>query len=176
VSENPYAAPETENPQGEGVISVEEMRRAHLSNETAIKTIGVLYMIGGVLFGYIASISFSLGEGGVAFLIFVMASFLIWTGWNLSQLAPFAQSAGIGFAVLGLFWFPVGTIVGSYFLYQLCRKKAGRVLSSEYHEIVDQTPHLKTKTSKIIWTTVLILLLILGGIVVWVLAKKLIIS
>ena len=67
---------------------------------------------------------------------------------------------------LGLLSFPVGTIINGYILYLLFSKKGERVFSADYQAIVDATPHIKYKTSIIVWIFLVLLLLMIGAAVI----------
>ena len=45
----------------------------------------------------------------------------------------------------------MGTLIGFYMLYLLLSKKGTMVFSPEYKEIIAQTPHMKYKTSPVVW-------------------------
>ena len=54
-------------------------------------------------------------------------------------------------SVCALFAVQLGTLIGFYMLYLLLSKKGTMVFSPEYKEIIAQTPHMKYKTSPVVW-------------------------
>jgi hypothetical protein len=114
---NPYAAPKAQAApmrlRGE-VGQAEEIRRAYINHEAGFKSIGALYILGGV-FGTIAVIAMIavLASGqmkgmepGVA--VFVLAFYLVITALNyaigigLNKLQVWARWTALVFSVLGL--------------------------------------------------------------------------
>lgn len=110
-----------------------------------LKTLGVLWIILGVLF--LLPACFLLGLSGVAhnyipasnplawnlgpFLISLAGGFLlllagggICVGWGLMQHAPWARIAAIILGILSLFHFPIGTALGIYTLWVLLANDA----------------------------------------------------
>ena len=45
--------------------------------------------------------------------------------------------------------FPIGTILGGYFLYLLLSKKGAYICSAEYKRIINATPQMKVRTSPV---------------------------
>jgi hypothetical protein len=67
---------------------------------------------------------------------------------------------------IGLIGFPLGTIINAYILYLVFGKKGVTVFSDEYRLVIEQTPHIKYKTSIVVWIFLgLVLLLIVAGLV-----------
>jgi len=50
-----------------------------------------------------------------------------------------------------LIGFPIGTLIHGYILYLYWGTKGRKVFSPEYKQIIAGTPHVKYKTSIIIW-------------------------
>ena len=165
--ENPYAAPQTENPTKETFSNAEVVRRELISNENSIKTIGVLYILGGILLaaGMVGTVANS-REGGEAIvplvILLAISAFYLATGIGLRKLKRGARIPAVLISALGLLAFPLGTVIAVYFLYLLCNRKAGRILDPAYKEIIAQTPHVKQKTSIWLWILLLVLLGLIG--------------
>ncbi len=101
---------------------------------------------------------------GIGFLAISILQF--WVGLGLQKLIPWTRIAGIVFAAIGLLGFPIGTLISIYFLYLLVSKKGEYVFSDEYRQIREQTPHIRYKTSMILWIFVgLIVILALIAII-----------
>jgi len=63
---------------------------------------------------------------------------------------------------LGLLAFPIGTVINAYILYLFLSKKGRTVFSPQYKDVIAATPHVKYRTSIIVW---IFLALVLGLIV-----------
>lgn len=57
---------------------------------------------------------------------------------------------------------PLGTFICIRILYLLFSDKGGVVLSLEYRDVIRQTPHIKYKTSIVVWILLAMLLVGLG--------------
>lgn len=178
-SDNPYAAPQSFQalPATNELSDIERVRKEHLSHEASIQSVGSLYALGGVIvllvFGF-ATVGF-LAEGRfedilIALLFLAMGAFQLWVGIGLRGLWPSIKiPAGI-LAALGLLAIPLGTLINGYILYLLFSQKGGFILSPGYRQIIEATPHIRYRTSIIVWIFVgLLVLLVLGGIMVAIL-------
>lgn len=168
----------------EGAIAttaVEEIRNHHLKHEASVKSIGVLYYLGGAALLVVGAVSlFSGGARGGGFETALMPAVLlligagqIWVGTGLRRLRKWARlPTGIlsGFGLLG---FPVGTLINGYILYLVFSQKGKMVFSDEYQAVIEQTPHLKYRTSLIIWILLgLVLLLVAAGLIAAIFARR----
>ena len=151
----------------------EEMRKLHISHEASVKSVGILYYLGGavMLFGGLGMAASSLSSSKglesipVAVFLFVLGGAYIWVGYGVRRLRRWARiTAGI-LAGIGLLGFPLGTIINAYILYLICSKKGATVFSPEYQEVIRQTPHIKYQTSIVMWILLGILLLVIVAIV-----------
>lgn len=159
----------------EGVASsaAEDIRNEHIKHEASVKSVGVLYFIGAflmVLLGGMILIAPS-GPTGVetvlAGVIIICAAALHFAlGMALRRLKRWAQIVAGIFSGVGLLGFPLGTIINGFILYLLFSKKGKTVFSPEYQEVIAQTPHIKYRTSIIVWIALgILVLLILFGVV-----------
>jgi hypothetical protein len=159
----------------EGVASsaAEDIRNEHIKHEASVKSVGVLYFIGAffmVLLGGMILIAPS-GPAGVetvmAGVIIVCAAALQFAlGMALRRLKRWARIVAGVFSGIGLLGFPLGTIINGFILYLLFSKKGKTVFSPEYQEVIAQTPHIKYRTSIIVWIALgILLLLVLFGVV-----------
>lgn len=178
---NPYAAT-VNTSQTEGFEEdVESFRRKYLKHEASIQSIGLLYMIPGVLilvFGVIflgmMAFSFLTGNQGnpaqvpigtsllVAGIYGVLGGLQFYMGWALRRFKHGAKLAVNVFSVLGLIGFPIGTLISAYILYLLNSEKGKVVFSDAYQEAIRQTPHIKYKTSIIVVVFVVIVVALLA--------------
>jgi hypothetical protein len=82
------------------------------------------------------------------------------------EAANVGSNSAIIFSVIGLIGIPIGTLISAYFLYLLLSQKRTMVFSDEYQQVIEQTPHIKYKTSiVVIILLVLLVVLFVGGII-----------
>lgn len=165
VQDNPYAPPTAEVADiTGGDPEAEAIRREHIKHEASIRSVGILYYLGGVLmalaailfvFGF-ASTSIAIGFAGI---YAVLALLSLAVGYELRALKPWARIAAIVFAVIGLLGFPLGTLINGYILYLLLSQKGRRIFQPDYLHIVAATPEVKYRTSVIVWIVLGVILL-----------------
>jgi hypothetical protein len=80
-----------------------------------------------------------------------LAALQIWVGIGLRNLKPWARIASGVLAGIGLLGFPIGTLINGYILYLLFSKKGAMLFSPDYQRVIAETPHIKYKTSIIVW-------------------------
>jgi hypothetical protein len=159
--------------EGVGNNEAEEVRKEHIKHEASVKSVGFLYLLGGTLvlvFGGIGLVGVGASAPaadammGVGFgaVIVLMGVLYLATGLGLRRLKPWSRIVAGIFAGIGLLGFPFGTIINAYILYLLLSGKGRMVFSSEYQTIIEQTPHIKYRTSIIVWIFLGILLLLLA--------------
>jgi hypothetical protein len=66
---------------------------------------------------------------------------------------------------IGLLGFPLGTLINIYILVKILGQQGQFVLTPEYQRIIAATPHVKQKTSIVVWVLLILLLVILIGII-----------
>jgi hypothetical protein len=159
---------------GAASTAVEEMRKEHLKHEASIKSVGVLYYLGGaglLLVGIFSAVSLSgrsRGGAETAVSIFVAALFLVlgagqlWVGTGLRRLRKWARIPTGILSGLGLLGFPLGTLINGYILYLIFSQKGKTVFSEEYQAVIEQTPHIKYRTSILVWILLGLVLLVIG--------------
>jgi len=153
----------------------EEIRREHIKTEASIRSIGMLYYIGATVC-CLASIGFLLGSSrvpsglplsmkalGALYLVFGVLGLFVARG--IRKLRPWARTAAIVLAAIGLLGFPVGTLINAYILYLLLSGKGKRIFESDYADIVAATPHVKYKTSIVVWVAVILLVVVAVGVI-----------
>ena len=176
VSENPYQTPLAPDPgftpAGDIPGSPEDIRRKHLGHEASVKSIGLLYYLSGgclmlIPIGILAECltkRASTHDLLPAAVLLGMAAPQIAVAAGLRRFKSWSRVGGIILGAIGLLAFPVGTLIGGYIIYLLVCAKGSVIFSPEYKEIIAATPHLKRKTSVIIWVLLAIALLVLGGV------------
>lgn len=155
----------------------EETRNQYIKHEASVKSIGLLYYLGGgaLLIAGVATLGTALSRGGkpeafVSSVVFVLLGAVqIWTGTGLRKLRSWSRVVAGILSGIGLLGFPLGTIINGYILYLLFSQKGKIVFSPEYQEVIQQTPHIKYKTSIVVWillglVVLLVLLAIVAGI------------
>ena len=189
-STNPYAVvSQTNNPYAAssvsyisemiGIGSAEDIRSFHLSHEGAIKSFGALFILGaaglviGGAFMFALAVSQILNPDsnapqGREFTLLGIAMFYVcfsagqgYAAWGLRTLNPSGRIIGTVWGAIGLIEFPLGTLMSIYLLYLLWSKKGATVFSEPYKDVILATPHIKYKTSIIVWVFVGILVLFL---------------
>jgi hypothetical protein len=160
----------------------EQIRRKLINREASIRSIGSLYVLGAVLMmvagaGVMAHVILTNSARTpreLASALGACAFYLCWgllqgiVGIALHRLRPWSRIVAIVFSAVGLFAFPIGTLLSAYFLYLLLGNKALFVFSDQYRRIIDQTPHVKYKTPVGLW---LLLILLAALLIVAVVAS-----
>lgn len=178
---NPYQPPEApilaSSPNGDA----EEIRKAHIKHEASVKSVGTLYFLAGALCIAMAAASFldskpnrqvSVTLGVAAFFV-VMAVVQFWIAYGLRNLKPSRRIPTAIMSGIGLLGFPLGTVINAYIMFLVLGKKGRMVLSDEYKQIIAQTPHIKYKTSIIVWVFLgLLVLVLLFGLGVAIFSKR----
>ena len=179
---NPYAAPVAHGQPTKPGTKNEQIRREHVTHEASIKSFGFLYLLGGVLMiiggcvmlfvcltgGAPADVepSFTALLALLSGVYLVIGATQIWVAVGLRKLNQVGRIGGTIFGALGTLGFPLGTLICGYFLYLLWSEKGTMVFSPEYKDVIAATPHIKHKTSIIVWIALGLLALMFGcGIV-----------
>jgi hypothetical protein len=170
---NPYSAPQARVDDVAENEHAEKIRRDYLKHEAGVRSAGTLYglasissFLAAVMYLAIPFIGTGKGEftAGVSIGAAVVFGILAWLFFKLARglralkkwtRTPTAIVSGIG-CVIG---FPLGTLIHGYIIWLVLSKKGTYVLSPEYEEIVAATPHIKQKTSILVW---IFLVLIIG--------------
>ena len=173
---NPYRATELEATNDPFVASsTETIRREHIQHEASIKSIGQLYMLqfllcGAVTAGLVLNFMNGFLPGMVELFLLstycVLGTFMAYTGWALQRLRPWSRWSGVVFSVLGLAFFPFGTLICPYFLYLFLSRKGAMVFSETYQAIIRETPNVRAGTSPTTWMVLIIFVLALVAFVV----------
>ncbi len=178
---NPYAPSANVAITSPESTEAESIRRKYLSHEASVKSIALLYGIGAVflipigLATVVGGIAIAIqddgiAEGAVEGVVVTLAGvfyvciglFQAYTAYGLRRLSNGGRIGGIVLSVFGLIGFPIGTLISAYILYLLISAKGKVVFSEPYRQVIAQTPHIKYKTSIVVWVFLGILLLIIG--------------
>jgi len=160
---NPYAAP-TASVDNAEISGKEAIRREHLNHEASIRAVGLLYYLGGVLVVVAAFAGPASAEPAFALGLLVVGVAQVVGGWAVRAFLPWGRNLGCVLSVIGLFGFPIGTVINGYILYLFLSKKGRTVFTPEYQEVIASTPEIKYRTSIIVWIFLAVLagLLLLG--------------
>lgn len=171
VSLNPYAPAAIVEPEQEGT-DAELTRRKYLAHEVSVQSIGNLFIIASVVIFLIAGAGFlrAIDEGFVqehlvgALISSVLGCLCLGCGISVRKLQPPARWAAVPASLAMLFFIPLGTILGLYFLYLLLSRKGAVVFSEPYAEVRAATPHIRYRTPVRLWA--MLVLFILGIVLV----------
>lgn len=164
--------------EGVAATDAEDIRNEHIKHEASVKSVGVLYLIGAAfaIFGGGTVMVLTLwarlrNSGGasewlnielVALALLGIGGLQLVTGIALRRLKPWSRIVAGVFSGIGLLGFPVGTLINAYILYLLFSRKGGTVFSEDYQAVIAQTPHVKYRTSIVVWIFLGLLLLLIG--------------
>jgi hypothetical protein len=194
MDQNPYAVQSTSYLAPELLTDVESIRKRYLGHEASVKSIGTLYVLGGVLslllsIGYIVGgvmiVSNAAGQNPdptmpgiflsvLGCIVFALAVLQLWSGLGVRQLKPAARVGASFVAGIGLLGFPLGTLISAYFLYLLLSEKGAYVFSDTYKQVIAQTPHMKYRTSILVWILVALLVTVVLVAIIAVIAGSLV--
>ena len=161
ASLNPYATPKAVVADDGAGSEAEAVRKEHITHEASVKAVGILFILGGLLTLIGAGVGL-LAPGATAgedSAVLVAAGLAIGAlsiaylacGWGLRTLKPWARMPAAVLAVIGLLGFPIGTLINAYILWLLLSRKGRMVLSADYAAVVEATPHIKYRTSIVVW-------------------------
>lgn len=147
-----------------------ETRKAYLTHEASVRSIGSLYylsaglMICASLGGLVNDKSAATVKIATSALLAILASIQIWAGSKVRKLDPAARTPITVLSCLGLLAIPVGTLINGYILYLILSEKGKYVFSEEYRAVVAATSEVKYRMSPLvlIFVALVIVLVVLG--------------
>ena len=152
---NPYAAPAAPVEDVSANAEAEAIRKAHISHEASVKAVGILYYLGGigVTIAALAGLMAAQGAAGVGMTVGLLAVGVgqFFAGYGVRALLPWGRIIGCILSAIGLIGFPIGTLINGYILYLFLSKKGRTIFAPEYQEVIAATPHVKYKTSILVW-------------------------
>jgi len=105
--------------------------------------------------------------------LLVMGTGLIWVGTGLRRLRKWARIPTGILSGIGLLGFPLGTLINGYILYLIFSQKGKTVFSEDYRAVIEQTPHIKYRTSIVVWVLLGLVLLLIGvGIIAMIVGGR----
>jgi hypothetical protein len=162
---NPYAAPAAPVEDVSANAEAEAIRKAHISHEASIKAVGLLYYLGGIgvtlaaLAGLVGAKDASVG---VTLLLIGLGVGQFFAGWGVRALRPWGRIVGCILSGIGLIGFPIGTLINGYILYLFLSKKGRTIFAPEYQDVIAATPHVKYRTSIIVWIFLALVVLLIA--------------
>lgn len=163
---NPYAPPQADilvPPPVPG--AAEQIRLEHINTEATLRSVGFLYYLGAV-FVVLIALSMLVQPSVEAILIgLALAGVGVgqgFVGYGLRRLRQWSRIPTIILSSIGLLGFPVGTLINVLILVNVAGAKGKMVLSEEYQLVIAATPHVKHKTSVIVWVLLVLLLISLA--------------
>jgi hypothetical protein len=169
---NPYAAPAARVEDVAANPEAEAIRRAHIGHEASVKAVGALYYLGGagVTLAAIAALAGAPNAPSSVALTAVLLALgvgQLFAGWGVRALQSWGRIVGCVLSALGLLAFPVGTLINGYILYLFLSKKGRTIFAPEYQDVIAATPHVKYRTSVIVWIFLALLVgLVLAAVLV----------
>jgi hypothetical protein len=176
--QNPYAAPRANIERAEIGGEAETIRKEHINTEASIQAVGRLYLLGCFLtmltfIAVIVGATLSRSEGTFTLISFLPSAIALLcisalygaAGFGLRKLKPWARTVATIVSVIGLLGFPIGTLISGYILYLLWSKKGRVIFTSDYQDVIAATPHIKYKTSLLVWIILgIVILLVVAAI------------
>ena len=176
---NPYAAPQSAAPQSQVLQTTtqdELIRREHINTEASIKSVGILYYIGAlalVSIGVIGLNTSARGKSGfdlpLGMMFLLLGVGMGVAAFGLRRLRSWARIPTIILSsialIIGLINLSGGIVIHIYILAKMLGKQGQFVMTPEYQRIIAATPHVKRKTSVVVWVLLILLLIILIGII-----------
>jgi hypothetical protein len=163
---NPYAAPAAKVEDVPADAEAEAIRKEHISHEASIKAVGFLYYLAGVGLTLIALSTLAGGRSGIGagmgVLVLVLGVGQFFAGYGVRALRGWGRIVGIILSAIGLLGFPIGTLINGYILYLFLSKKGRTIFAPEYQDVIAATPHVKYRTSIIVWIFLGLLVLLLA--------------
>ncbi len=167
MNENPYAAPQAQLVFPSARNDAERIRKEHIKHESSVKSVGVLYWLGAILIFGVGAATFGSQPDDIPYRLGYLAgsagfgALLAWAGAKIRKLEPVGKIPVGIFSGLGLLGFPFGTVVNAYILYLVFGAKGKFIFSDGYKQVIAATPHIKYRTSIIVWIFVGLLVLLL---------------
>jgi len=162
---NPYAAPAAPVEDVSANAEAEAIRKAHISHEASIKAVGLLYYLGGigVTLAALAGLAGAKDASvAVTLLLIGLGVGQFFAGWGVRALRPWGRIVGCILSGIGLIGFPIGTLINGYILYLFLSKKGRTIFAPEYQDVIAATPHVKYRTSIIVWIFLALVVLLLA--------------
>ena len=127
---NPYAAPQADLTQPVP-LNVEATRRHLLKHEASVKSIGILYTLGGIglVLSGVSLFAVAAPEPLIAVVLLALGILQLWLAVGLRKLKKIVRIPTMILAGIGLIGFPIGTLISAYILYLLGSQKGllGRI-------------------------------------------------
>jgi len=166
----------------EGVVvnhDASAKRQEYLKHEKSVRTVTLLFFLGGgmaVCVGIsriVATTMLTQGVGsvnGAIILLLGLCHVVVWFGLRRFQAG--ARIPAIVLSCVGLLGFPIATLFSIYNLTKLLQQKTKVILSDEYRTAIEQTPHIKCRASRGVWSVLFLFLLVIAIGVLYLYEKR----
>lgn len=184
--DNPYAAPLSASAT-RGSSADEETRNQYLNHEASVQSIGFLYLLGGALVAISGMSYIAIGISGetlpqfgrlkvfmlgLGIFCLLLSGLQIYAAVSVRKLRNAGRIIVTVFTAIGLITIPlvafevisilIGTLISGYILYLLWSPKGNFIFTPEYQRVLKATPHIKYKTSIVVWILLGLVLLLIG--------------
>lgn len=185
---NPFASPLAEeavvSPGAPlGVSGVEAIRHEHIKREASIRSVGWLYYLGACVLtvsatflaasAFVDPAAYDLGPSllGAVF-VALLAALGWWVGAGLRRLNPTVRIPALVLSIIALLISllginVIGMLIHGYLASLMGSEKSKYIFSPEYKEIIAATPHIRYKSSTVMWVVLGVLLVVLVVVVVF---------
>jgi hypothetical protein len=162
----------------------EAVRKKYINHEASVKSIALLYGLGAIftiIIGVIGLIMPMHNKVPLVTTILHIAFCILFIGIGVTQfcvgcglqkLRQWARIPTIILSSIGLLAFPLGTVINAYILYLVISEKGKVVLSNEYKAVIQATPHIRYKTSIIVWIVLGIFVTLIAIAIIAALTSK----
>lgn len=155
-----------------------ETRKAYLSHEASVRSIGTLYylsaglLICGSLVALVTEKDIPAPKIFSSFLFVIVGAVQIWAGSKVRKLDPAARTPVTVLSCLGLLAIPIGTLINGYILYLILSEKGKYVFSEEYRAVVAATSDVKYRMSPLVLFFIALVILLVVLAIVGITVKK----
>lgn len=138
----------------------EVIRQEYIKHEASLRSIGTLYLLSAM--SMIVSLLIvvpglarsSVGIVAIAITLVVygcLTALFVGIYLGFRKLNSWVRIPTTLFSIVGLLGIPFGTLINGYVLYLIWSQKGRAVFTDEYRDIITATPHIKYKTSVLVW-------------------------
>jgi hypothetical protein len=152
------------------------IRQEHIKREANVRSIGSLYFLGAGIALLVTAPSLFRGHGmdhfAFAFLFLLIAAGQFYIGKGLRDLNPRARTWATIISTIGLLAVPIGTLINCYIIYLMHSAKGNMVFSPEYKAVIEATPDMKYKTSKVLLFFLALLIPVIATVILLLIFDK----
>lgn len=146
-----------------------------MRRETSIRSMGHLYVMIGVVLVAVGALvaDLRIAEDLLRGALFAICGIvLLAVGVGMDRLSGWSRRPAIVLACIGLFVFPLGTVLSGYLLFLLLNRTGRLVFTPVYREAVAATVGMRATTSPVVWVFIGLFFLALAAVVVPVMLRR----